>query len=181
MRIISGTHKSLRITAPKNLPVRPTTDFAKESIFNILNNYYYFDEIRVLDLFAGIGSISYEFASRDCTDITAVDNHPGCVQFIESTVNQLKMSDAISVLNVDVFDFVERCDEKFDVIFCDPPFAMENIEDIPVKVMAKDMLNDGGLLIIEHGPKTDLGELPFFDQVRKYGNIRFSMFKKETA
>mgnify|MGYP000057387167 CR=1 FL=1 len=178
MRIISGKHKSLRINAPDGLPVRPTTDMAKESLFNILNNSYYFDEIKVLDLFAGIGSISYEFASRDCPDITSVDNHPGCIQFIEDTANKLNMSDAIKTRKADVFEFVEKCNDKFDVIFCDPPFAMENISDIPVKIMAKDMLTEDGILIVEHGPKTSLENFPYFHRERKYGNIKFSIFKK---
>jgi len=178
LRIISGTHKSLRITAPKELPVRPTTDMAKESLFNILNNFYYLDEIRVLDLFAGIGSISFEFASRECPDITAVDNHQGCIAFIEQTAKKYNMSDAISTRRADVFDFIARCNEQYDVIFCDPPFAMENIEDLPVKIMEKDLLTEDGILIVEHGPQTDLESFPYFDQVRKYGNIRFSIFKK---
>ncbi len=178
MRIISGTHKSIRITAPNNLPVRPTTDFAKESIFNILNNDYYFDEIKVLDLFSGIGSISLEFASRECPDITSVDNHSGCIQFLEQKAKELKMENAISVRNSDVFDFIERSNEKYDVIFCDPPFAMDSIENLPLKIMEKDLLKEDGILIVEHGPKTDLQAFPYFERVRKYGNIRFSIFKK---
>jgi 16S rRNA (guanine(966)-N(2))-methyltransferase RsmD len=181
LRIISGKHRSRRISAPKDLPVRPTTDLAKESLFNILNNDYYFDEIKVLDLFAGIGSISLEFASRECQDITAVDNHSGCVRFIESTAASLEMDMAINVRKADAFDFIQNTRESYDIIFCDPPFSMDDIDQLPVQIMDRDLLNEDGILIVEHGPKTNLEELPFFTGMRKYGNIRFSMFKKTSA
>ena len=119
MRIISGKYKGKRIVAPKNLPVRPTTDMAKEALFNILNNTYYFDSISVLDLFSGIGSISLEFASRGTTDLTAVDMHTGCTRFLEKVSGELELP--IRVLKADAFSFLSKTNRKFDVIFADPP------------------------------------------------------------
>ena len=120
MRIVSGTHKSKRITAPKNLPVRPTTDMAKESLFNILNNDYYFDEIRVLDLFSGTGNISYEFASRGTEQILSVDVNLNCIRFIQKTAEDLGFN-AISTIKADVFEFLEKYRHEHDVIFADAP------------------------------------------------------------
>ena len=124
MRIVSGTHKSKRIYAPKNLPVRPTTDMAKESLFNILNNDYYFDEIRVLDLFSGTGNISYEFASRGTQQILSVDQNLNCIRFIQKTAEELGFK-AITTLKADVFEFVTKHKQEYDVIFADAPYDIE--------------------------------------------------------
>ena len=123
MRIISGKLKGRRISAPTNLPARPTTDMSKEALFNILNNRLYLDEISVLDLFSGIGSISLEFASRGTEDILAVDKHQGCVQFLEKTSKDLDLP--INTLKSDVFSFLNRTSRKFDLIFADPPYDMD--------------------------------------------------------
>src|SRR5690606_40166861 len=140
MRIISGLYKSRRIVAPKNLPVRPTTDMAKEGLFNILNNTFYFDAIAVLDLFAGTGNISYEFASRGTKDIIAVDQDFGCIKFINQTSETFKMP--IKTIKSDVFKFLEKASLKFDVIFADPPYAftLEQFSKIPELVFQNGLL-----------------------------------------
>ena len=179
MRIVSGIHRGRRITAPGNLPVRPTTDMAKEALFNILNNTYYFEDISVLDLFAGIGSISFEFASRGATDITAVDQHPGCIKFLDST-NEV-LDTGIQTIKSDTFSFLERNSRKFDVIFADPPYAMDEdkFDQLLELIFTKDVLKEAGLLIIEHGKQTDLSDHPNFERSRKYGGNVFSFFNAQ--
>lgn len=177
MRIISGKHKSKRISAPKNLPVRPTTDLAKESLFNVLNNHYYLDEIAVIDLFSGTGNISYEMASRGCQDITAVDSHPGCVQFISKTSRDLDMN--IKTIRSDVFKFLERTLLKADLIFADPPYDMpaKDMLRIPQLVFERELLLPEGMLVIEHSKHTDLSVDPYFSNSRRYGGSVFSFFE----
>jgi len=178
MRIISGKYKSRRIIAPNKLPTRPTTDMAKEALFNILNNQYYFDEISVFDLFAGTGNISYEFGSRGTTSITAVDLDFGCIQFITKTANELDIS--ISSLKSDVFTFLEKTKLKADVIFADPPYdmALEDFQRIPEVVFKNKILENDGILVIEHSKQTDLSDLANFKEKRKYGGNVFSFFEK---
>lgn len=176
MRIISGSHRGKQLIAPKNLPVRPTTDFAKESLFNILNNYFYLDSIKVLDLFAGTGNISYEFGSRGCPDITAVDSHAGCVQYIHKTAAAL--SYPIEVIKSDAFTFLERNLSSYDVIFADPPYDLpeQDLERLVSLVFERNLLAPDGLLIIEHSAKISMEENPYFDHDRRYGGTAFSLF-----
>ena len=176
MRIISGKYKSRRITAPKKLPVRPTTDMAKEALFNILNNQYYFDEITLLDLFSGTGNISYEFGSRGTTKITAVDGDAGCVQFINKTAKELDLN--IDTIKSDVFSFLEKTALKSDIIFADPPYDMpvEDFEKIPEFIFRKELLLEDGILIIEHAKQMKLDHLEHFSKQRKYGGSAFSFF-----
>lgn len=178
MRIISGKHKSRRINAPNNLPVRPTTDMAKEALFNILNNRYYFDQISVLDIFSGIGSIGFEFASRGTPQITCVDQHQGCIKFLEKTNTELDFD--IQIIKSDAFSFLEKINSKFDVIFADPPydFTQEKFQNIVDLVFDKSLLNDDGMLIIEHSKKTDLSDNTTFIRSKKYGSNVFSFFEK---
>lgn len=178
MRIISGTHKSKRITAPKNLPVRPTTDMAKEGLFNILNNSYYFDEIRVLDLFSGTGNISYEFASRGTEQILCVDQNFNCVKFIQKTAKELGF-DAINAVQSDAFEFIEKHSQEHDIIFADAPYDLEGLEQIVETVFEKKLLSTHGVLIIEHPKEQDFSELPYFANKRRYGNVNFSFFEWE--
>lgn len=177
MRIISGKHKSKRINAPKNLPTRPTTDIAKEALFNILNNQYYLDDISVIDLFAGIGSISLEFASRGTQNIISVDKHYGCVQFISNTAKELDFN--ITTIKADVFKFLERNSTKADIIFADPPYDFSNEQFITIvmKVIENEMLHIDGLLVIEHSKHTDLSENKFYSYSKRYGGSVFSFFK----
>ncbi len=180
MRIISGKHKGKRLTAPKNLPVRPTTDMAKESLFNILNNHYYFDEIKVLDLFGGIGSISFEFASRGTKNITTVDQHQGCIRYINSVNAQLELN--IDTIKSDVYQFLEKCSQQYDIIFADPPynFTLEQLQKLHHLVFSKNLLSIEGLLIIEHSNQISLEDLPYFDKSKKYGGNKFSFFNMDS-
>ncbi|MCF6222745.1 MAG: 16S rRNA (guanine(966)-N(2))-methyltransferase RsmD [Flavobacteriaceae bacterium] len=177
MRIISGKHKSRRITAPNNLPVRPTTDMAKEALFNILNNHYYFDQIKVLDLFTGIGSISFEFASRGTKNITSVDQHQGCIKFLDKINTELEFS--IQTVKGDVFSFLEKSNTKYDVIFADPPydFSDEQYQKIVDLVFDKQLLSEDGLLIVEHAKQTNLSNNKTFTKSKKYGGNMFSFFE----
>lgn len=177
MRIISGKHKGKRLTAPKNLPVRPTTDMAKESLFNIINNLYYFDSISVIDLFAGTGNISYEFASRGTTQIYSIDNHYACVKYINQVSKQLDVS--INTLKSDVFSFLEKTSLKATVIFADPPYDLEQKQFLKIAdlVFEKQVLEDDGILIIEHSKHTDLSIHPKFSYSKKYGGNMFSFFE----
>ncbi len=178
MRIISGTHKGKRIQAPKKLPVRPTTDMAKEALFNILNNRYYFEALSVLDLYAGTGNISYEFASRGANPITAVDATFDCVKFIRKTAEALEFP--IAATKSEVLKFLEQTGMRFDVIFADPPYDLESeaFAQIPEIVFRRNLLQEDGTLVIEHGKHTDLSELPYFIEKRKYGGSVFSFFGK---
>jgi 16S rRNA (guanine966-N2)-methyltransferase len=176
MRIISGVFKGRRITAPKKLPVRPTTDMAKEALFNILNNQYYFDDISVLDLFSGTGNISYEFASRGTELITAVDENYGCIKFINETAEAFEMT--ISTIKSDVFKFLEKSKQKHTIIFADPPydFELEAFSKIPELVFENQLLEDEGILIVEHSKHTDLSQLEHYSHSKSYGGNMFSFF-----
>jgi 16S rRNA (guanine966-N2)-methyltransferase len=176
MRIVSGIYKGRRITAPKKLPVRPTTDMAKEALFNILNNRYYFDELSFLDLYSGTGNISYEFASRGCEDIISVDNDFGCIRFINKTSEDFDMN--IQTVKSDVFKYLENCNLKFNIIFADPPynFTQDIFEKIPQLVFNNNLLDENGLLIIEHSKHTDLSKNKYFTEARRYGGSIFSFF-----
>lgn len=177
MRIISGKYKSRRITAPKNLPVRPTTDMAKEALFNILNNTYYFQDLNVLDLFAGTGNISYEFASRAAKNIVSVDADFGCIKFITATAKELEL--AIDVVKSDVFKYLKKTTSEFDIIFADPPYDMSLalFSEIVAITFERTLLLKDGLLIIEHSKHTDLSHLDHYTHQRKYGGSVFSFFK----
>ena len=180
MRIVSGKFKSRRINAPNNLPVRPTTDMAKEALFNILNNSYYFNEISVLDLFAGIGSISFEFASRGTEKIISVDQNVGCINFLDKINAELDTN--IQIVKNDVYTYLDKNNQKFDVIFADPPydFSDEKFQKIIDLVFDKKLLNEGGLLIVEHSNQTELSKNSTFTKVKKYGGNMFSFFESES-
>ncbi|TYP98717.1 16S rRNA (guanine(966)-N(2))-methyltransferase RsmD [Tenacibaculum adriaticum] len=177
MRIISGKHKSRKITAPKNLPVRPTTDLAKESLFNILNNSFYFDAISVLDLFAGTGNISYEFASRGTETIHAVDANFGCIKFINQTAKDLDLN--INTFKSDVYKFLEKTPLKNDIIFADPPYDFEESQFLKIAdlVFERNLLNEEGILIIEHSKHTNLTSHPNYSYDKRYGGNVFSFFE----
>lgn len=176
MRIVSGTHRGRVINPPKNLPVRPTTDFAKESLFNILNNHFEFDTLKVLDLFCGTGNITYEFLSRECKEIVSVDDNYNCCTFVKKTIEDFKFPKS-RVIKSDVFSFLKNNTETYDIIFADPPFDLDKYDQIPAIVFEKKLLRENGWLIVEHGLKTDLSKHPNFKEKRKYGNLNFSFFK----
>jgi len=175
MRIIGGALKGRRFNPPKNLPIRPTTDFAKEGIFNILDNNFYFESLKVLDLFSGTGNISFEFASRGSKDITCVDENAGCIRFIENTIGQLNI-ESILPIQIEVVEYLQLTSERFDIIFADPPYSSEDIEKLPILVFNNELLSDEGWLIIEHQPKCSFKKHSHFRQERKYGSSVFSIF-----
>ncbi|WP_297707009.1 16S rRNA (guanine(966)-N(2))-methyltransferase RsmD [uncultured Eudoraea sp.] len=181
MRIISGKHKGRRINAPRGLPVRPTTDMAKEALFNILNNNYYFEDLVVLDLFSGTGNISFEFASRGSSEIVAVDKDYRCIKFISKMAEELGFS--ISAIKSDVFKFIEKINLNFDIIFVDPPysFTIDDCSRIASIVFQRQLLNENGVLIIEHSKHTDLSALENFKYMKKYGGSVFSFLEPNKA
>jgi 16S rRNA (guanine966-N2)-methyltransferase len=175
MRIIGGTLKGIRLNPPKNLPVRPTTDMAKEALFNILQNQVDFDSIKVLDLFSGTGSISIEFASREAIAITSVDQNFGCVNYLKS-ISEAHHFSQIKIIKSDVFKYLNQETETFDLIFADPPYDLARIPEIATLVFDKKLLNKNGILVIEHQSRQDLHNHPNFKEKRKYGFSAFSFF-----
>lgn len=175
MRIISGIHRGRKLNPPNNLPIRPTTDFAKEGLFNVLNNLVDFESIQVLDLFAGTGSISFEFISRGAEKVVSVDNNVGCIKFIEQTTKLFKI-DNLSIIQKDAFKYIEQTNLKFDVIFADAPYDMSNIIDIHKIIFERNLLNENGWLILEHSSDRILVSEAYFNQLRKYGKVHFSFF-----
>jgi 16S rRNA (guanine(966)-N(2))-methyltransferase RsmD len=176
MRIISGSHGGRTIHPPKNLPVRPTTDFAKESLFNILNNKIEFEGLKVLDLFCGSGNISYEFLSRGATNVTCVDSSFACCTFVKKTLEAMKFEGG-HVIKADVFSFLRNHSTTYDIIFADPPYDLEKLDQIGPLIIEKELLKPEGMMIIEHGPRTDLSAQPHFKEKRVYGNVNFSFFQ----
>ena len=174
MRIIGGSQKGRAIKVPHDLPVRPTTDFAKEALFNILHNRFDLESLEVLDLFSGTGHISLEFASRGSKQVWSVDKHFKCAGFLKSISKELGLN--IHAMKGDVFDFLKSNKSAYDLIFADPPYALPEIPEIHRLVFDNHLLKPGGLLIIEHGARTPLSHLSGFEQQRKYGNVNFSFF-----
>ncbi len=177
MRIIGGSLKGKSIIPPAGLKARPTTDFAKEGLFNVLTNKIEFEDIAVLDLFAGTGSISFEFASRGCKEIVAVEMNPMQADFIRKTAGKLGLSSLI-VVRHNVFDFINICTRKFDIVFADPPYQIEGLETIPDRVIEHNILADNGYLILEHPNDLSFKEHPYFVKEKRYGNVHFTFFKK---
>lgn len=176
MRIIRGILKSRRFATPKNFPSRPTTDYAKEGLFNILENRYSLQNLDILDLCSGTGNISLEFASREAGKIIAVDTNYNCVKFIQNLVNEHELKEVIQVYKADVRDYLRRTELKFDIIFADPPYAMNFHQDLLTIINEKKLLKENGICIIEHGRQTDLTENENFVETRSFGNVHFSFF-----
>ena len=178
MRIVSGKYRGKRFSPPKSFNARPTTDIAKESLFNILENDYYIDDIRVLDLFSGTGSISYEFFSRGCEDITAVELSNKHYRFIAKTVEEFKAEKNILLYKADVFKFIKNTPLNYDIIFADPPFDLKNLDELPKLIFENENLKEEALIIIEHSFRNDFSEFPYFLKLKKYGKVNFSFFQK---
>lgn len=174
MRIISGRLKGKRIVAPGNLPVRPTTDFAKEGLFNILHNNFDFEDLQVLDLFCGTGNISFEFSSRGAA-IMAVDADYGCHRFVSKTADQLGFDQLIPIKS-DVFKFIAACNQSFDLVFADPPYDLPEFPELIESIIQKGLVKPEGWLVIEHDKRHDFSGIPQFEKVRKYGKVNFSLF-----
>lgn len=176
MRIIGGKHKGIRLQAPKDLPVRPTTDMAKEALFNILQHRIEIEGLIALDLFSGTGSIALELASRGAKSITAVDKSNKCVQFLKQTAQKMEL-DEIRVIRADAFTFLDKCKDKFDFIFVDPPYDMDKLSQIPKIIMNKELLLEGGMLVLEFPSTIRLMESPEPLELRKYGNSSFAIYQ----
>jgi 16S rRNA (guanine(966)-N(2))-methyltransferase RsmD len=178
MRIIGGKFKGRRFTPPADKwPTRPTTDFAKEGLFNILNNQIDFEDVKMLDLFGGTGSHSYEFVSRGCEDVTYVDKFPDAVRFVRKTVETLGIESQLKIIQMDVFKFIEHATSQYDYIFADPPYDLPTIDIIPNLIFEKNLLTEEGLFVLEHNQHQDFLEHPNLVDVRNYGKIIFSFFK----
>ncbi len=177
MRIIGGRLKGKTILPPQGYKARPTTDFAKEGLFNILNNEYEMEGLQVLDLFGGTGAISYEFSSRGASMVYCVEMLPANAGFIKSQAAKFGMNN-LTVVRHNVFEFLDICHEKFDLIFADPPYALEDLATLPDKVFARDILHPGAYFILEHPEEYNFKDHPKFVKEKKYGNVHFSFFEK---
>lgn len=179
MRVISGKYKRRRFDVPKNFKARPTTDFAKENLFNVLSNKIDFeDEVTALDLFSGTGSIGAELASRGCRRVISVEKDPAHFAFIRKVATELAAGHWIPVKG-DVFGFIDRSGDQFDFIFADPPYDLKELEAIPDRIFAKGLLKGDGLLVLEHGGKNHFEKHPCFLEHREYGSVNFSLFSKQ--
>lgn len=179
MRIISGKYRGRLLHPPKGFKARPTTDKAKESLFNILANFFDFDTIEVLDLFAGTGSISYEFASRGCPCIHLVEINSRHLAFIEKTIKELEFSQ-IKSFKTNVLTFLKTCKHKYDIVFADPPYNLKWIDSIPELVFNSAILKNKGWMILEHPRDKNYSQLTGFKEERKYGGVHFSIFENIT-
>ena len=177
MRVITGKYKGRHFDVPRTFKARPTTDFAKENLFNVLNGYLDFDADPVaLDLFAGTGSITLELLSRGCRRVVAVEKDPLHYSFIRAFVDKLHDT-AAEPLRADVFRFLERCREQFDFIFADPPYQLRELEQLPDLVLSRDLLLPDGLFVLEHGKTQNFSSHPRFVEHRAYGSVNFSFFR----
>lgn len=178
MRIISGKHKGRKLRAPIIDEIRPTTDFAKTGLFNVLNNIVDFENLVVLDLFSGFGNIAFEFASRGAQYVDSVDIHPQSIQFIKKFANTTQMP--VNTYQTDVLQYLQKCYQKYDIIFADPPYEQPEILNQVLEVIdKKDLLKPAGIIILEHNDKISFSEHPYLFDERKYGKVRFSFFRKE--
>ena len=176
MRIIGGEHGRRRINPPANMPhTRPTTDVAKEGLFNVISNNLDIEELKTLDLFGGTGSISYELASRGANDLTIIEKDPKMYEFIKKTAGELMLQN-FKVLKLDVFKFIDQCADKFDFIFAGPPYALGNIDDLPKLIFEKQLLSSKAWFVLEHTPRNDYKKFPFYATERNYGTTIFSIF-----
>lgn len=175
MRIIAGTLRGRRLNPPDRLPVRPTTDMARESLFNILNNYVDYEECSVMDLFAGTGAVSLEFVSRGAREVTAIDINAQCTDFIKQCASQFGVHN-LRVVRADVFDLLKRANRRFDIVFADPPYAIDNLASLPDLVFRQQVLTDDGIFVLEHPRDYSFEEHPHFWQHRAYGKVNFTFF-----
>ena len=177
MRIIGGALKGKIIALPRVYSARPTTDFAREGLFNILGNEYEFEGLKVLDLFGGTGAVSFEFASRGASRVYCVEMSRENATFIKREATRLGLPN-VTMVRDNVFDFIPVCREKFDIVFADPPYALDGLETIPDKVLGGDILHPDCYFILEHGDEHSFKEHPCFVKERSYGRVHFTFFKK---
>ena len=176
MRIITGQFKGRHFDIPRTFKARPTTDFAKENIFNVLNGYIDFDGVTALDLFAGTGSISLELVSRGCKEVVSVEKDRDHARFIADCMKKINAENDI-LIRGDVFRFLKSCHQKFDLIFADPPYALPELDTIPDLVFEHDLLAADGVFVFEHGKHNDFSAHPRFKEHRSYGSVNFSIFR----
>ncbi len=181
MRIITGEYKGRHFDVPRTFKARPTTDFAKENIFNVLAGYVDFDGLTALDLFSGTGSIALEMLSRGCRQVVSVELDRDHHRFIQQCVGKLGEEQRVICLRTDVFRFLKSCHQQFDIVFADPPYALKQLPQIPTLVMDSNLLKSDGLLVFEHGKDNDFSQHPRFVEHRQYGSVNFSLFRQVTA
>lgn len=176
MRIIGGEHGGRKIHPPAKMPfTRPTTDIAKEGLFNVIENNLDVSALKTLDLFGGTGAISYELASRGATDLTIIEKDPHMFEFIQKNASMLKLEN-FKVVRSDVFRFIDQCAEKFDFIFAGPPYALNTIDQLPIRIFEQQLLNVGGWFVLEHTPRNDYKKFDHYVTQRNYGTTIFSIF-----
>ncbi|MDE5661950.1 MAG: RsmD family RNA methyltransferase [Muribaculaceae bacterium] len=178
MRIIRGKYGRRRFDVPSNITARPTTDFARENIFNVLENMLDFEGLDALDLFAGTGAISFEFLSRECRHVTAVEKAPTQQRFIAKVAGELG-ADNFSLVRGDVLRYIVSAPKAFDIVFADPPYDMDGFAEIPGKILGSALVKPGTVVIVEHSRKHDFSSLPHFADHRAYGSVNFSIFVVE--
>ena len=179
MRIIGGEHGGRKFNPPSKMPyTRPTTDIAKEGLFNVLQHKLDIEELKTLDLFGGTGSISYELASRGAADLTIVEKDTAMYEFIKKTSQALRLEN-IKFIKMDVFKFINQCTDKFDFIFAGPPYALTTIDELPKLIFEKQLLNDKGWFVLEHTPRNDYKSFPYYKTEKNYGTTIFSIFVSE--
>jgi len=179
MRIIGGIYGRRRFSVPSSFSARPTTDFAKENLFNVINNIFDLEGTDALDLFSGTGSIAFELLSRGCQKVTAVEKNNAHANFILKVARELKTDD-LKLIRGDVFRYLNSLPaQSYDFIFADPPYALKELPEVPVAIFEKDLLREGGLFVMEHPKENDFSSLPYFLQRRVYGSVNFSIFLKE--
>lgn len=176
MRIVGGEFGGRRFNPPARIPARPTTEVAKEGLFNMLNNSMDIEGIKTLDIFGGTGSISYELASRGAADLTLVERDPITIDFIKKTAQELKITNRLQIIKGDVFKYMKQCTEQYNLIFAGPPYALTNIDEIPLLVFEKQLLLPGGIFILEHTPRNDYQQHPHFTRIKNYGTTVFTFF-----
>ncbi len=178
MRVISGSLRGRHIDPGSKFTARPTTDFAKENLFNILASRLEFDSLHVLDLFSGTGSISLEFVSRGCPMVHAIESNPKHAAFIRTTIDTLEISDQMRVVRINAFQFIRSATQAYNVIFADPPFDMKEAEGLPDLILSSRLMAPDGVFILEHGRSKEYLQHPNLVDAREYGSVRFSFFKK---
>lgn len=176
MRIIGGSRAGLRLHPPPALPVRPTTDMAKEALFNVLQHRIDFEQTKTLDLFCGTGGIAFELASRGAASVSAVDIHFKCVQYVSTTAKKLELA-AIKAIKADVLKFISACKDEFDFIFIDPPYDLPQLPQLPERVITRGMLKPGAILVLEHSSTRSIGTHSCLIETRKYGYSSFSFYQ----
>ncbi|MBS1783686.1 MAG: RsmD family RNA methyltransferase [Bacteroidetes bacterium] len=179
MRIVGGKFSGRRFNPPSGIPARPTTDVAKEGLFNTLENMMELDGIRTCDIFGGTGSISYELASRGAIDLTLIERDNASIQFIKKTAETLEIAPFMRIIKGDVFKFMKQQQEPYDFIFAGPPYALETIDDLPILVFEKNMLKPNGIFVLEHTPRNDYQQHPDFVRMKNYGTTVFSFFTQK--